>query len=88
MLASRREGLRVAVVEAWAFDLPVVPSATTGCTEKVEHERDGLLLPASLFLSGLGGTIVERYHAARQHFCFSALPKRQVWVVGFGPSGR
>lgn len=45
VLASLREGLGVAVMEALALGLPVVSTAVGGVPEVVEHGREGLLVP-------------------------------------------
>lgn len=44
-LASRREALSIAVIEAFAAQVPVVATAVGGVPEIVRHERTGLLVP-------------------------------------------
>ncbi len=45
VLASFREGLPLAPLEAMAAGIPVVVSDLPGCLEEVEHERTGLVFP-------------------------------------------
>ena len=45
VLASKREGLGTAVIEAQAAGLPVVVCRTGGLPEIVQHGRNGLLVP-------------------------------------------
>ncbi|HIE14527.1 TPA: colanic acid biosynthesis glycosyltransferase WcaL [Candidatus Bathyarchaeota archaeon] len=41
-----REGIPVALMEAMAMELPVVSTKTVGIPELVEHQKEGLLVPA------------------------------------------
>lgn len=45
VIASRREGMGVAALEAMAAGKPVIASAVGGLTDVVVHERTGLLVP-------------------------------------------
>jgi len=44
-LASRREALSIAVIEAFAARVPVVATRVGGVPEIVRHEDTGLLVP-------------------------------------------
>jgi glycosyltransferase involved in cell wall biosynthesis len=46
VLASYREGLPQAAMEAAAMALPVVATDVRGCRQVVDHDRSGLLVPA------------------------------------------
>lgn len=46
VLASRREGLPIVLLEAAAFALPIVTTAVDGVPELIVHGRNGRLVPA------------------------------------------
>jgi glycosyltransferase involved in cell wall biosynthesis len=45
VLASRQEGLPVALMEATSVGLPIVASSVGGVPQMLEHDRDALLVP-------------------------------------------
>ena len=57
-LASRWEGMPVALMEAAAAGLPAVATSVDGAPEVVEHERTGLLVPPG-DLRALGDRLAE-----------------------------
>lgn len=60
-LASRREAISLAVIEAFAARLPVVATAVGGVPEIVQHEQTGLLVPAND--AAALGEAIGRLHA-------------------------
>jgi glycosyltransferase involved in cell wall biosynthesis len=46
MLPSHSEGLSQSLLEAMALGKPVIASAAAGNLDLVQHDRDGLLVPA------------------------------------------
>jgi len=46
VMASRYEGLSIAMIEAMACGLPIIASNSPGLSAHIEHEKNGLLFPS------------------------------------------
>lgn len=73
-LSSRNEGTPVALIEAMAAGRPVVATAVGGVPDVVEHERSGLLVPAS-DPAALASAIVRLAGSGDERGCMGAAGK-------------